>query len=138
MESTGPDTNPVQVGSMQLTTDGKVSGFVIFRHSNGQEAVVLLENRAANAYLLAFDNTAGIVTGVAVNNASAQAATVPVIIRNETGAQIDSGSIGLAANGHNAFVMSTQFPVDREHPRHTRVRYTGGRPDRRRGHPHYA
>jgi hypothetical protein len=111
MESTGPDTNPVQVGSMQLTTDGKVSGFVIFRHSNGQEAVVLLENRAANAYLLAFDNTAGVVTGVAVNNASAQAATVPVIIRNESGAQIDSGSIGLAANGHNAFVMSTQFPV---------------------------
>lgn len=111
MESTGPDTNPVQVGSMQLTTDGKVSGFVIFRHSNGQEAVVLLENRVANAYLLAFDNTGGVVTGVAVNNASAQAATVPVIIRNESGAQVDSGSIGLAPNGHNAFVMSTQFPV---------------------------
>jgi hypothetical protein len=111
MESTGPDTTPVQVGSMQLTTDGKVSGFVIFHHSNGQEAVVLLENRAANAYLLAFDNTGGVVTGVAVNNASTQAATVPVIIRDESGAQIGTGSIGLAANGHSAFVMSTQFPV---------------------------
>src|SRR5204863_6252623 len=111
IESTGPDTSPVKVGSMQLTTDGKVSGFVIFRHSNGQEAVVLLESRVANAYLLAFDNTGGVVTGVAVNNASAQAATVPVIIRNESGGQIDTGSIGLAANGHNAFVMSTQFPV---------------------------
>ena len=111
MESTGPDTNPVQVGSMQLATDGKISGFVIFRHSNGQEAVVPLENRTAAAYLLAFDNTAGVATGVAVNNASAQAATVPVIIRDESGAQIGSGSIGLAANGHSAFVMSTQFPM---------------------------
>ena len=45
----------------------------------------------ANAYLLAFDNTGGVVTGVAVNNASAQAATVPVIIRNESGAQVDLG-----------------------------------------------
>ena len=74
IESTGPDTNPVQVGSMQLATDGKVSGFVIFRHSNGQETGVPLENRTANAYLLAIDNTAGVTTGVAVNNASAQAA----------------------------------------------------------------
>jgi len=111
MESSGPDTSPLKVGSMQLTTDGKVSGFVIFRHSNGQEAVVLLENRAANAYLLAFDNTGGVVTGVAVNNASPQAATVPVIIRDENGTLIGSGSIGLAANGHNAFVMSTLFPA---------------------------
>jgi hypothetical protein len=31
---------------------------VIFRH-NGQEAVVLLESRNANAYVLAFDNTNG-------------------------------------------------------------------------------
>ncbi len=111
MESTGPDTSPVTVGSMQLTTDGKVSGFVIFHHSNGQEAVVLLENRAASAYILAFDNTDEVVTGVAVNNATPQAATVPVIIRDENGTQIGSGSIGLAPNGHNAFVMSTQFPA---------------------------
>jgi hypothetical protein len=111
MESTGPDAIPVKTGSMQLTTDGKVSGFVIFHHSNGQEAVVLLENRAASAYLLAFDNTGGVDTGVAVNNAAPQAATVPVIIRDQYGTLIGSGSIGLAANGHNAFVMSTQFPA---------------------------
>ena len=84
---------------------------MIFRHSNGQEAVVPLENRTANAYLLAFDNTAGVTTGVAVNNASAQAATVPFIIRDESGSQINSGSIGLAANGHNAFDLSAQFPM---------------------------
>ena len=58
-------------GSAQLSTTGNVSGFVIFRH-NDQEAVVPLESRNANSYLLAFDNTNGTATGIAVNNVSAQ------------------------------------------------------------------
>jgi hypothetical protein len=112
VESQGPDQIPVQVGSAQLTTDGKVSGFVVFRYTpNGQEAVVPLESRNANAYLLAFDNTGGVATGVAVNSVSAQTANVGVIIRNEAGAQIGTGAVPLAANGHSSFVLATQFPV---------------------------
>ena len=72
-------------GSAQLSTTGNVSGFVIFRH-NDQEAVVPLESRNANAYVLAFDNTNGIPTGIAVSNASAQAASIPVTVRDDTGA----------------------------------------------------
>jgi hypothetical protein len=60
---------------------------------------------------LALDNTAGIVTGVAVSSASGQAATVPVVIRDDAGTQIGTGSIALAANGHKAFGLATQFPV---------------------------
>ena len=56
-------------GSAQLTTNGHVSGFVIFRH-NGQEAVVPLESRNANGYIVAFDNTNGTATGVALNAVS--------------------------------------------------------------------
>jgi hypothetical protein len=113
VESQGPDLNPVQVGSAQLTTDGQVSGFVVFRYTpTGQEAVVPLESRNAGAYLLAFDNTGGVATGVAVNSVSAQAANVGVIIRDDAGAQIGTGSIPLAANGHNAFTLAVdKFPV---------------------------
>ena len=68
---------PLLTGSAQLTTTGHVSGFVIFRH-NGQEAAVPLESRAASAYVLAFDNTRGTATGVAVNSVSAQGASIPV------------------------------------------------------------
>ncbi len=32
VESTGPDANPLQTESAQLTTDGNVSGFAIFRY----------------------------------------------------------------------------------------------------------
>ena len=113
VESQGPDFNPVQVGSAQLTTDGQVSGFVVFRYTNnGQEAVAPLESRHAGAYLLAFDNTGGAATGVAVNSISTQASNVSVIIRDEAGAQIGTGTISLAANGHSAFTLAVdKFPV---------------------------
>ena len=74
-------------GSAQLSTTGNVSGFVIFRHNN-QEAVVPLESRNANAYILAFDNTNGTATGVALNAVSSQQVSVPVVVRDDTGAQI--------------------------------------------------
>src|SRR6185503_14657442 len=77
---------------------------------NGQEAVVPLENRNAGSYLLAFDNTGGISTGVAVSNTSWQVVSVPVIIRDDSGAQIGTSAIPLAANGHGAFVLASQFP----------------------------
>jgi len=97
-------------GSAQLSTTGHVSGFVIFRH-NGQEAVVPLESRNAGAYILAFDNTAGTATGVAVNAVSTQPVNVSVVVRNDAGTQIASGSIALATNGHSAFTLvADKFP----------------------------
>ncbi len=112
VESTGPDSNPLQTGSAQLTTDGNTSGFAIFRYGpTGQEAVVPLESRNASSYLLAFDNTGGIATGVGVSSSSLQAASVPVVIRDDSGVQIGTGAIPLPANGHSAFVLASQFPV---------------------------
>jgi hypothetical protein len=51
------------------------------------------------------------VLGVAVENISAQAASVGVVIRDDTGAQIGTGSLALQGSGHTSFVLSTQFPV---------------------------
>jgi len=92
-------------GSAQLSTAGNISGFVIFRHNN-QEAVVPLETRGANAYILAFDNTNGTATGVAVNSVSAQSVSVPVIVRDDTGAQLATDTLNLTANGHLAFTLA--------------------------------
>jgi hypothetical protein len=91
-------------GSAQLSTTGNVSGFVIFRH-NDQEAVVALESRNANAYILAFDNTADLATAVAINSLSTQTVNIPVTVRDDTGAQIATDMISLAPNGHYAFTM---------------------------------
>ena len=93
-------------GSAQLTTTGNVSGFVIFRH-NDQEAVVPLESRNANAYIIAFDNTNGTATGIALNTVSTQQVNIPVTVRDDTGAQIATDTITLAANAHYAFTLGT-------------------------------
>ena len=109
VDTTGPQTPPVQVGSAQLAGSGTVDGFAIFHQVvTTQEAVVPLETRTAPSYLLAFDNTNGLVTGVALANVSAQNAIIPVIIRDDNGVVIStpSASIPVAANGHFSFVLS--------------------------------
>jgi hypothetical protein len=108
----GPQAPPVQVGSAQLAATGAVDGFAIFHQiPTAQEAVVQLETHDASSYLLAFDNTGGVVLGAAVANVSAQAGNVGVVIRDETGAQIGAGTIPMSANGHTSFVVSTQYPI---------------------------
>ncbi|MGZ6092620.1 MAG: hypothetical protein ACXWUG_11395, partial [Polyangiales bacterium] len=113
VNAAGRQTPPVQVGSAQLASTGSVDGFAIFHQiATAQEAVVPLEIRNASSYLLAFDNTNGLVMGVAVENVSAQAASIPVVIRDDSGTQIASGSLpSLAGSGHTSFVLSTQFPA---------------------------
>jgi len=98
-------------GSAQLSSSGNVSGFVIFRH-NGQEAVVPLESRNANAYVIAFDNTNGTATGVALNAVSAGQVGIPVTVRDDTGTIVATDTITLAANGHYAFTLGTdKYPA---------------------------
>jgi len=110
IQSAGLLSDPLPTtGSAQLTTNGNVGGFVIFRFNpNGQEAVVPLETRNANAYILAFDNTGGRATGIAINVVSSQQVTVPVVVRNDAGNQIDSDTLTLAGNAHLSFVLGNQ------------------------------
>ncbi|HSR09626.1 MAG TPA: hypothetical protein VLM42_21015 [Bryobacteraceae bacterium] len=112
VQSTAPATDPnPTVGSAQLITNGNVGGFVIFRYNpNGQEAVVPLESRTAPGFIIAFDNTSGTATGIALNSVSPQAVVVPVIIRNDAGAIIATDNLSLAANGHLAFTLGSSLP----------------------------
>ncbi len=115
VQSAAPLSDPLPtIGSAQLTTSGgNVGGFVIFRYNlAGQEAVVPLESRTANGYVLAFDNTGGTATGVAVNNASASAANIPVVVRDDAGTQIATDTVNVAANGHLAFTLGVdKYPA---------------------------
>ena len=130
IESTaGQGITPVQTGSAQVSATGALGGFAIFhRFSDAQEAVVPLTLATPNApalgaaapnapsYLLAFDNTGGIVTSVAVANVSQQPANVGYIIRDDTGTQIGNGTItpALPGNGQTSFSLPDAmngFPV---------------------------
>jgi hypothetical protein len=101
------------VGSAQLTANGNIGGFVIFRYNpDGQEAVVPIESRNANAYILAFDNTGDISTGIAINSVATGGVSIPVTVRDATGLTIATDTITLAANGHLSFTLgSGKYPA---------------------------
>src|SRR4029077_20328768 len=94
----------VTLGSAQLTSDFGTNAFALFRYDpNGQEATVPFETRNAGGYVLAFDNTPPLATGVAIANLSSQPANVAMILRDETGATLQTIPIFLTPNGHYAF-----------------------------------
>ena len=110
IDTAGLKTDPAQTGSVQLFTDGNVGAFNLYRWNfNNQEAMAPLEIRNAGAYVLAFDNTNGLLNGGAIANLTAQALSVPVVIRDDTGAVIQSTSISLAGEGHTSFLLSLLF-----------------------------
>jgi hypothetical protein len=113
MESTGPDSATTLVGSGQLLSNGNVSGFGIFSNPKVHwNAVVPLETRNASKYILAFDNTAPITTGLAVANLAALQQNVQVIIRDDTGKQIGNPQpISLGALGHDYFMLPDRYPA---------------------------
>jgi hypothetical protein len=114
VETTGPDSQTTQVGWAQVLTNGNVGVFAVFRQTvNGliPEGVVPLETRNAGSYLLAFDNTAGYLTGVALANINTQAATIGVVIRDDAGAILQSGTVTVPALGHTSFSLSLNYPI---------------------------
>jgi len=107
LDVSGSSTAPANTAWAQLRASGPIGGFSIFKN-NGQEAVVPLETRTAASYLMAFDNTGQLGTGIAVANVSATAlgANIPVVIRDDSGAQLGTGHISLAPQGHNSFMLT--------------------------------
>ena len=122
-----------------LTTTGNIGGFAMFRYNpTGQEAVVPLETVNANSYVLAFDNTGILSTGLAIANVAAQAAKVNVVIRDDTGRPSRHGldqSRGPGPRFVHADGCHAGLPGDGGHSRHDRIRYALRRPDRSAGPP---
>jgi hypothetical protein len=98
------------VGSVQLLSDGKVSGFLIFRYlPTVQEAAVDLQVQPAPIYTLPFDNTGGISTGIALSATSASPTTVQLVIQDDKGTLITTDTITLSSRGHFSFVLGTRY-----------------------------
>lgn len=97
-------------GSALFSSDGSASGFIVFEYlPTGQQAVVPLETRNAPSYVLAFDNTGDLQTGVAIANVSTQDTTLSLMVRDETGRPITTHSESLWARGHTSFML-TKYP----------------------------
>ncbi len=112
VQTAGPQTGPVKVGSAQVATTGAIDGFAIFHHVlTGQETVVPLEGPGAASYLLAFDNSGGNVLGIALANPLAKDQNIGVGISDDSGTFIEADSLIIPANGHISFVLPALYPV---------------------------
>lgn len=110
VETEGLDSQPVMVGSARLTSTGDVGGFAIFRdNGTGQEAVVPLETRKSGGFMLGFDNTSGVATGIALANISAHAASINTVLRDDTGALLANPTINLPAHGQTSFLLTNGY-----------------------------
>jgi hypothetical protein len=77
-----------------LTSTGDVGGFAIFR-DNGtrQEAVAPLETRTSGSVIIGFDNTNGVVTGIALANISGHVSSINTVLRDDAGALLANPTI---------------------------------------------
>ena len=112
LDTTGPASQPVTVGWAKMEGAGNIGGYGVFTNSKTNwEAVVPLVSTGAISYVLPFDNTGSLSTGLAVANLSSQAASVSVVIRNDRGLQIDNETIPLRPLGHTSFMLAANYAV---------------------------
>jgi hypothetical protein len=114
VESAGLFSAAELTGGAQLLATGNVAGFSVFRYQASaqgatQEAVVPLETRNASSYWLAFDNTNGYSTGLAVSNTTSQTVNVQVTIRNGSGVPVNTRTLSLQPNGHQSFPLAAAY-----------------------------
>lgn len=115
VETELPQAAAATAGWARLTAPAGIAGSATFRYqstaSQDLEAVVPLETRTPGSFVLPFDNTAGLSTGVALANGSdTSTADVQVIARNAVGAQLLTDLISLPVRGHTSFMLAARYP----------------------------
>jgi len=112
LDTNGPVSQAANVGWALLQSNTNMNGYALFTNSfNNWQAAVPLETLNASSYLLAFDNTGQLSTGLAIANLSTVTADVNVIIRDDGGTTIGTEVIALPAQGHTSFMLNSTYPV---------------------------
>ena len=102
-------------GWAELTAPPSVTGSVIYSQKTGlpsiQEGTSTILASGSQHFFLPFDNTAGAITGVAVTDPGASAATnISVTLRYSDGTSETVAYPQLAGRTHQAFAIASQFP----------------------------
>jgi len=104
---TGPGSGDLQFGSARFTSTAGVSGFIRYSYGAlGQDVIVPLETRNAANYVVAFDNTNGASTGIALANSAGVTANIPITVYDPFGNQIAADAITLPPQGQTSYVLT--------------------------------
>jgi virginiamycin B lyase len=112
---TGAQFASTVTGWADVTSTAALGGYAIFRQTPRtgapSEGTVPLQNQFPTTILLPYDNTNGLVMGVALANLSTASANVAATIWDESGNQLGTQTIMIAANGHTSFTLPNQLSV---------------------------
>lgn len=116
IETQGFTTDPTtHVGWAQFDftgTSDNISGYAVFTHQSGQEAVVPFSSDIESQQVLAYDNTGGLGTGVAlVNSNFLSTLTITAIFCDENGKTIGTDVFTMNSMTHQSFILTTKWPV---------------------------
>jgi len=103
-------------GWADVLSSGALSGFAVFRDGGASEAAVPLQSQIGPSFRLAFDNTGGYSTGIALVNLSSSPASLTATVWDENGNQLVTQPVTLtktdsAGNGHDAFMLPSRLAV---------------------------
>jgi virginiamycin B lyase len=112
---TGAQLASTVTGWADVTSTAALGGYAIFRQTPRtgapSEGTVPLQNQFPSAIWLPYDNTNGLVMGMALANLSASPANVTATIWDDSGNQLGTQTITTAANGHTSFLLPNQLSV---------------------------
>jgi len=115
IQTAGTASQATQEGWVQMALSDDILGSAVFAWTTAtgtQEAVIPAETRDPSAFVLPFDYTGGYETGVALANLSSQAVSVPVVLRDDTGASLGAAApITLPAHAHTSFMLASSYPA---------------------------
>jgi hypothetical protein len=109
-------------GWTDVVSNGTLSGFAVFRYApqglsgassltTPWEGTVPLQTDVATTILsMAFDNTNGFATGLALGNLTNTDASYSASFYSEGGTLLATQTISLPGNGHTAFVVGASYP----------------------------
>jgi len=112
--SVGAQLNSLSTGWAKVLSSGPLGGFAIFRTNSSNspvsEGTVPLQSQVTSSTIIPYDNSGGLVTGAAVANLSGAPVVLTATSWDDSGNQLGTQHIPVAANGHTSFVVTNQFP----------------------------
>jgi len=93
------------------SSTGSIGAEVVFRYRTGQAVTALLETSSSKRFYLAFDNTNGSETGVALVNPQAHAVTVNVQFRDLNGLPLMNDTFTMSPMEHTSYMLADKYPA---------------------------
>ena len=111
IDTAGAASDQITNGYAQLySVYSAITGFGVFSYpSLNWQALVPIDTVRDKSYVVAFDNTGSLATGVAIASTDSSPIDVSAVVSDDNGAVLQTATIPLGAGAHISFLLNQQF-----------------------------